>query len=89
MGNVPPVPDRLVDLIMANIPIPYPDVFRRSLHDRLEIQRAEIRQLLQVIWQNAYDLGMGSTQTRFMIVTAEEKERFLANTEIKEAADAD
>lgn len=76
---------------MANIPIPYPDVLSRSLHDRLEIQRADIQTLLQVIWQNAYHLGMvkgmGSAQTRYMIVTAEERERFLADFPAEDADD--
>jgi hypothetical protein len=80
MTSPPEIPSHLVEMVMGNIPPPYPDAFKRPLHVRRMAQEELIHELLKVVWANAVQEGMKiglsiATKTKYMIVTAEQMEK--------------
>jgi hypothetical protein len=89
MPEMPDIPPQLVEMVLANIPAPYPDIFKRPLHVRRMAQGELIYALLQQVWRQAWLEGLRegfskAAEARFMIVTAEEREQMLKDFPIKE-----
>lgn len=92
-SDLPRIPLELVGMVMDNIPAPYPDVFKRPLHVRRMEQEQVIHGFLEIVWTHALQEGMKiglsiASETKYMVVTAEQMEKIQNDMKIKETGDA-
>ena len=78
----PEAPEIYVDMIAPHLraPMTYPGRPNREL---VEWATNQARLWVDQIWRHAFDAGvasmLGTVQTRYILVTAEERDRFIAN----------
>jgi len=87
--EVSEIPEHYLDMILANMPPPRYDPLQRPPAVLIARQHDLFKRLLQVIWSDALHEGMKlgmsiAQETRWMIVTPEERDRLIASLPPKE-----